>query len=99
MNWLKRKIRRWLDSEQDIILDDRYATVSPMRKNSAVNASLTEEGLRFNVLSAQGGTIIELRKYDQKTDRNLNSVHVIPEGEDVAKQIGLIVSMELLRTR
>lgn len=53
------------------------------------------EGLNFNVMPAQGGTIIQLRRYDRKLDRNDNSTHVIPEGEDIAETIGKIVAMEL----
>ena len=53
------------------------------------------EGLNFNVMPAQGGTIIQLRQYDRKTDRHNNSTHIISEGKDVAEEIGKIVAMEL----
>ena len=53
------------------------------------------EGLAFNVMPAQGGVIVQLRKYDRKADRNDNSTHIITEGEDIAEAIGKIVAMEL----
>jgi hypothetical protein len=56
------------------------------------------EGLSFNVMSAQGGTVVQVRCYDRKTDRNNHITHVIPDGEDIADRIGQIVSMELLRS-
>jgi hypothetical protein len=48
-------------------------------------------------MPAQGGTIVQIRHYDRKTDRNNNITHIIPDGEDIAERIGQIVSMELLR--
>jgi hypothetical protein len=60
--------------------------------------SVEIEGLSFNVMPAQGGTIVQLRKYDRKTDRNDCSTHVIPEGQDVAETVGKIVAMELWKT-
>jgi hypothetical protein len=52
-------------------------------------------GLSFNVMSAQGGTIVQLRKYDDKLNRNNYSTHIIAEGQDVAENIGKIVAIEL----
>ena len=52
-------------------------------------------GLSFNVMAAQGGTIVQLRKYDDKLNRNNYSTHIIAEGQDVAESIGKIVAIEL----
>jgi len=60
--------------------------------------SVDIEGLTFNIMSAQGGTIVQIRTYDHKADQTRTITHVIPEGDDVATAIGHIVSMELLRS-
>ena len=62
------------------------------------HASIDVEGLSFNVMPATGGTVVQIRNYDRRTDRNNSTTHVIPDGEDVATAIGHIVSMELLRS-
>ena len=49
-------------------------------------------------MPAQGGTIVQIRHYDRKTDRHNNITHIIPDGEDISERIGQIVSMELLRS-
>ena len=67
--------------------------VKVTRKFDGVNV----EGLTFNVMAAQGGTIVQVRYYDRKTDRSGSVTHVIPEGDDISTAIGHIVSMELLR--
>ena len=88
MNWLKRKLRRWIQEE------DCYATVSPLPIG---RNEIDMEGLAFSVMPARGGTVVQIRDYDRKTDRNNNVTHVIPDGEDIAERLGQIVSMELLR--
>ena len=88
MMWLKRKVRRWLDQ------DDSVAEISL----SPVVRDVDVDGLNFNVMSAQGGTIVQVRHYDRKTDRNSTITHVIPDGEEISERIGQIVSMEILRS-
>jgi len=90
MNWLKLKLRRWVNSAQDIYINEPVAV---SRGASAVEM----EGLSFNVMPARGGTVVQIRHYDRKTDRTNNVTHVIPDGDDIADRIGQIVSLELLR--
>ena len=90
MNWLKLKLRRWVNSAQDT-----YAVAEPVVARGA--NSIEVEGLGFSVMPARGGTVVQIREYDRKTDRNNYVTHVIPDGEDIAERIGQIVSLELLR--
>jgi hypothetical protein len=91
MKWLKRKIIAW-------VREDWYAS-QPVQDTPSVGARAVDvEGLSFNVMSAQGGTVVQIRSYDRKSDRNNNITHVIPDGEDISTAIGHIVSMELLRS-
>jgi len=88
MKWLKKIVINWVKDDwnskpvQDVVVGTRSVDV---------------EGLSFNVMPAQGGTVVQIRCYDRKTDRNNHITHVIPDGEDIATAIGHIVSMELLR--
>jgi hypothetical protein len=92
MNWLKRKIVSWL--REDWYNSQPVADSSPV----AVGANAIDiNGLSFNIMSATGGAVVQVRYYDRKTDRSGYHTHVIPDGEDIAERIGQIVSMELLR--
>jgi hypothetical protein len=91
MKWLKRKINRWLNYDSSPIVD----VAVPNRTIGANSVDI--EGLSFNVMPATGGTVVQIRHYDRKTDRHNNITHVIPDGEDIAERIGQIVSLELLR--
>ena len=89
------KVLNWLGAGYMTI--ERDEDCYPVSTNSIGIGSpqIDVEGLNFNVMPAVGGTIVQLRKYDRKLDRNDNSTHVIPEGQDVAETIGKIVAMEL----
>ena len=85
-------ILNWLGAGyMTIERDDCY----PVEVENISSPRIDIDGLSFNVMPAQGGTIIQLRQYDRKTDRHNNSTHIIPEGQDVAETIGKIVAMEL----
>jgi hypothetical protein len=55
------------------------------------------EGMRFTVMPARGGTIVQLRTYDRRKDESNHITYVIPEGDDIAQEVGRIVSMEMLK--
>ena len=79
---------------------NRNLRIYPVEKEVLVSGSqsVDVEGLSFNVMPAQGGTIVQIRhQYDHKNDKQKIITHVIPEGEDIAERVGQIVSMEILR--
>ena len=92
MSWLKNKIRRWLDSDQDCLA----VTVSP-RQLIRTNDGLNSEPLRLNVYRANGGTIVETNSYDRKTDRNSSQLHIITHDVDLGQGLSKIITMESLR--
>jgi hypothetical protein len=53
--------------------------------------------LRFKVFKASGGTVVQTDYYDQKTDRQHNTLHVIVEGQDLGKELGKIITFESLK--
>lgn len=89
MNWLKRKIRDWIMSASYV---EETPSIYPVSHGAEI------EGLNFTVMVATGGTIVQMRSYDRKTDRSTINTHIISDGEDVAERIGQIVSMEILKS-
>ncbi len=56
------------------------------------------EGMRFTVMPAEGGTIVQMRTYDRRKDESKNKTYIIPDTEhDIAHRIGQIVALELLK--
>jgi hypothetical protein len=88
MNWLKRKMRRWLQ-EEDCYDNVPIATV---RSND-----IDMEGLAFSVMPARGGTVVQIRQYDRQKDRSHNGLYIITNDQDFGHEIDKIITMEALK--
>lgn len=53
--------------------------------------------IRFSVQTVQGGTLIETRWTDPKTDNYVRKLHIVTQEENLSEAIGKIVTMELLK--
>jgi hypothetical protein len=60
--------------------------------------SIDSNGMNFSVYRANGGHIIEARKYDRKRDCNDHSLHIITDDKDLGEEIGKIITFENLRS-
>jgi len=83
---LKQRFRNWLNSDE---YDQDTVVVSEDK--------LSSEGMRLQVYRASGGYVVETRSYDHHKDRNINSIHVITEEQDLGDALGKIVMMEALK--
>lgn len=88
LTW-RQRLRNWLNKD----IGD-----SPVAQDMVVEeASLSSEGMRFQLYRASGGYVVETRYYDRRNDRNENKMYVITEDQDVGHAIGKIITMESLR--
>lgn len=55
-------------------------------------------GIKFEVYRANGGTVVETRRYNRKNDDNIYELHVITDTQDVGQAIGQIITMEALKS-
>lgn len=96
MKWLKRKVYRWLQDARD---EEVYGQPAiPMNTLSSKKASIGHNNkLHFSVYKAQGGHVIEFNHYDSVKDRHFETLHIITDQEDFAKELGNIVFMECLQ--
>lgn len=56
-----------------------------------------DEPVRFDLVSAQGGRILQVRRWDRKRDNHDITTYVIPSGEDVGQRVAKIVNLELIK--
>jgi hypothetical protein len=88
-NWFAKMCREaWENSRQDV-------EVVGITKASR---SIDTNGMNFTVYRANGGHVIETRKYDRKRDENNNSLHIITDDKDLGEEIGKIITFENLRS-
>jgi hypothetical protein len=96
MNWLKLRLRNWVNSANDIEINPNRK-VSRGLAISTDSESLSTEPMRLSVYRANGGTIIETRVYDRNKDRSQNQLHIVSHDDDLGRSIAKIITMESLR--
>lgn len=99
-NWFAKKCQQaWEnarnsnDSEPETIYSNKTGRVTAVRRSSELNS----QGTTFTLYNASGGYVVELRNYDTKTDEYKNSLHVIPSGDELGKNIEHIITIEALK--
>ena len=91
INWIRHKLHNFIFPSDSAAVPSRGSTI---RESSDADI----EGMRFTVMPAEGGTIVQMRTYDRRKDESNTKTYVIPETEqDIAHRIGQIVAMELIR--
>ena len=88
-NWLRKKLYNFLHQDNDISITSKDIAMSS-------NDVDMDNSIRFHVMPARGGVIVQTRVYDHKKDEHKTTTHIIPEGEDIAERVGQIVSIEML---
>ena len=56
-----------------------------------------EDRITFELTSAVGGRILNVRRYDDRKDRHDTQTYVIPSGEDVGARVAKILNLELIK--
>ena len=103
MNWLKLKLRDWVNSAQDVS-SDRVNRGEAIALNSSRGAIRREPdtidshtGLNITVMSAIGGKVITFRHYDRRKDDNQFRHYVIPDDLDFERELGKMITLESMR--
>lgn len=56
-----------------------------------------ENRITFELTSAVGGRILNVRHYDERKDRHESQTYVIPAGEDVGERVAKIINLEMFK--
>jgi hypothetical protein len=113
MNWFFRWLdKRCKQAYEDSQVEEKYpedrAQVGRKRHNTISRVGLSTAGsmdgvelqsqsTTFKMFQANGGTVIELRHYNDSRDQWESSLHVIPSGEDMGKTLEHIITYEALK--
>jgi len=105
MKW----VDRWLYTKVRDMWDNRHKyeeTNGWLQENTkmAIGQSMVErsraEGedrISFELSTAVGGRILNVRRYDDRKDRHDQQTYVIPNGEDVGARVAKILNLELIK--
>ena len=100
MKWAKKLLLKWVaDAQRDQynephVVEESDVKLSCVSDEHEINMS---KSIKFSVLPARGGCVLEIKSWDKKEHEWETESHVIPEGQDVAHTVGQLVSMEMLR--
>jgi hypothetical protein len=110
IRWLWSRMLKWgwdFSRQLDELDDDdpvaRFRSRVAKIRGEVVTIDDSDSGLElhdpitFRVQAVTGGTLVETRWYDAKTDNNNRRLHIVTGEENLADAIGKIVTMELLK--
>ena len=98
MNWLKRRLRNWVNS--DINDAEQVMKMSTKHRGLAISSdveTLSTEPMRLSIYRANGGTVVETRVYDRQKDRSQTQLHIVGHDDDLGRSLSKIITMESLR--
>jgi hypothetical protein len=107
MNWLKRKIVKWVredwdsagrqvEMSRDIKVGLSLAGAKTLGAISNTNVD-SNPTLQFKVWNAVGGRVVEFARYDDRHERTHHSVYIIAEDQEFGSRIAKIATMEALK--
>lgn len=92
IKWLRTRLHNFIFPQDTVESSGR--PIASVRESDTPDI----DGMRFTVMVAEGGTIVQMRTYDRRKDHTDNKTYVIPESEqDIAHRIGQIVAMEMIK--
>ena len=87
------------EQENYIKMDKRMGTSAGFIGTAMVERGRAEgeDRISFELTSAVGGRILNVRRYDQRKDQHDATTYVIPSGEDVGARVAKIINLELIK--
>lgn len=103
--WFRNKCKEAWESvnDEDEDCDSNVGAKRPRAKKLIGIPNQTDvrtpgtNGLHFILYPANGGNVLEVRSFNEKTGDNYVSLHLISSEQDLGESIGKIITIEALR--
>ena len=102
--WLYRKVRDMWDNRHKYDEQEKDYINRLEAKQMSIGTAMVERGraegedrITFELSTAVGGRILNVRRYDDRKDRHDSQTYVIPNGEDVGARVAKILNLELVK--
>jgi len=102
-NWLYSKVHDMWDNRHKYEADRDYKESRAIKMGTMGAVAIDRGGpegegrISFELSTAIGGRILNVRRYDQQKDRHDNQTYVIPNGEDIGERVAKIVNLEMFK--
>jgi hypothetical protein len=101
--WMYTKVRDMWDNRHKYEQEKESKWLQE-KHNMAIGQAMVERGraegedrITFELSTAVGGRILNVRRYDDRKDRHDATTYVIPSGEDVGARVAKIINLELIK--
>jgi hypothetical protein len=97
--WLNKKVEQALNEARNSPMESDGPTIS-IGKNSLSSGRtrhFEQNGMKFTIYQAVGGHIMEYSCYDERTDNNNRTLHIITADSDLGQSIAHIITYEMLK--
>jgi hypothetical protein len=95
--WLLKKLKEETKAENDMNYGNQVLAKSPGLSVGSPSIDQPERAVQFTVYTANGGRVVETRRYDRHKDRNQTGLYIITSDQDFGKEIDKIITMEALK--
>lgn len=103
--WLYLKVRDMWDNRHNYQQYENNTWLQENTKMAISGAQMSidrgspegQDRISFELTSAVGGRILNVRRYDNRKDMHDQQTYVIPSGEDVGARVAKILNLELLK--
>ena len=99
-NFLKRWLYRMVKDVGDYTECDKPPTIGSAPQYDTLGSldMLDRQAvLNFRVHFADGGRIVQMNHYNNRTDKSSSNLYIITEDKDIGTELGKIITMEGLR--
>lgn len=109
--WFYRQAKKAWDNKDRFEMEEESKRILSAKEKRSLNmaglqigTAMVERGavegqdrISFELSSAVGGRILNVRRYDERKDRHDNQTYVIPNGEDVGERVAKIINLEMFK--
>jgi hypothetical protein len=88
---LKQRFKEWLFDDGPVPVNDDLCI-----DEGSIQLS-RERSIKFEIHNANGGRIVQTRRYDAQKDRHFENLYIITGEQDFGRELDKIITMEALR--
>jgi len=95
--WFNKKVEQAWNEARNQAMPSDDMKMSPNTLSSGRIRRLEQSGMNFTIYTAVGGHIMEYSCYDERTDHNIKTLHIITSDSDLGQSIAHIITYEMLK--
>ena len=97
-NWILRRAKYLRNRDDTQVSIDRAERANGILTKDSASIGSNRHRMSFTVYRANGGTIVEYNKYDERKDQHHCDLHIVQESENLGEALAKIITFESLKS-